>query len=92
MSKFYFNPAWLSRGGMHCGKYGCESSNVCWWYICAFSTSISGPQCLLNICGDYSVTFNCNKIIGVLFCPKKYKQPAPSNVFLNGVRAQFLTK
>ena len=19
---------------MHCGKYGCESSNVCWWYMC----------------------------------------------------------
>jgi len=35
------------------------------------------------------ITFNCNKTIGVLFCPKKYKQPAPSNVFLNGVRAQF---
>ena len=50
-------------------------------------------QCLLNICGDYAaeheITFNCNKTIGVLFCPKKYKQPAPSNVFLNGVRVQF---
>ena len=61
--------------------------------ICVFSPSISGLQCLLNICGDYPVeheiTFNCNKTIGVLFCPKKYKQPAPSNVFLNGVRVQF---
>ena len=51
-------------------------------------------SCLLNICGDYAaeheITFNCNKTIGVLFCPKKYKQPAPSNVFLNGVRVQFL--
>ena len=28
--------------------------------------------------------------IVVLFCPKKYKQPAPSNAFLNGVRVQFL--
>jgi len=27
--------------------------------------------------------------IGVLFCPKRYKQPSPSNVFLNGVRVQF---
>ena len=43
--------------------------------------------------GDYAaeheITFNCNKTIGVLFCPKKYKQPAPSNVFLNDVRVQF---
>ena len=54
--------------------------------------SISGLQCLLNICGDYAaeheITFNCNKIIDVVFCPKKYIQPAPSNVFLNGVRVQ----
>ena len=28
------NPAGISQGGMHCGKYGCESSNVCWWYMC----------------------------------------------------------
>ena len=62
--------------------------------ICVFSPSFSGLQCLLNICGDYAteheITFNCNKTIGVLFCPKKYKQPAPSKVFLNGVRVQFL--
>ena len=61
--------------------------------ICVFSPSLNGLQCLLNICGDYAaeheITFNCNKTIGVLFCPKKYKQPAPSNVFLNGVRVQF---
>jgi len=64
--------------------------------ICVFSTSISGLQCLLNICGDYAaeheIIFNCNKTTGVLFCPKKYKQPAPSNVFLNGVRVQFLNQ
>jgi len=45
-------------------------------------------------CGDYAaeheITFDSNKTIGVLFCPKKYKQPAPSNVFLNSVCAQFL--
>ena len=61
--------------------------------ICVFSPSISGLQCLLNICGDYAaeheISFNCNKTIGVIFCPKKYKQPAPSNVFLNGARVQF---
>ena len=62
--------------------------------ICVFSPSINALQCLLNICGDYAaeheITFNCNKTIGVLFCPKRYKQPAPSNVFLNGVRVKFL--
>jgi len=56
--------------------------------VCLFSPSISGLQCLLNICGDYAaehkITFNCNKTISVLFCPKKYKQLVPSNVFLNG--------
>jgi len=61
--------------------------------ICVFDHSISGLQCLLNICGDYAaeneMTFNCNKTIGVLFYPKRYKQPAPSNIFLNGVRVQF---
>ena len=50
--------------------------------------SIGGLQCLPNICGDYAaeheIIFNCNKTIGVLFCPKKYKQPAPSNVFQIG--------
>ena len=65
-------------------------------YICVFSPSISGLQCLLDICGDYAaeheIIFNCNKAIGVLFCPKKYKQPAPSNVSLNGARVQFLNQ
>jgi len=65
--------------------------------VCVFSPSISGLQCLLNICGDYAaeheiIFLNCNKTIGVLFCPKKYKQPAPSNVCLNGVRVQFLNQ
>ena len=57
--------------------------------ICVFRPVLVGLQCLLNICGDYAaeheIIFNCNKTIGVLFCPKKYKQPGPSNVFLNGV-------
>ena len=47
--------------------------------ICVFSPSISGLQCLLNIYGDYAaeheIIFNCKKTTGVLFCPKKYKQP-----------------
>jgi len=59
--------------------------------ICVFNSSISGLQCLLNNCGDYAaeheITFNCNKTTGV-FLPKKYKQLAPSNVFVNGVLVQ----
>jgi len=58
------NPAGISQGRMHCGKYGCESSNVWWWYMCVHP-SVNGLQCLLNICGDYAaeheITFNCNK-------------------------------
>jgi len=42
--------------------------------ICVFSPSISGPQCLLNICGDsatkHEITFICNKTTGVFFLPK----------------------
>ena len=42
--------------------------------ICVFSSSISGLQCLLNICGDYAaeheIHFNCNKTIGVFFVQK----------------------
>ena len=61
--------------------------------ICMFNPSVSGLQCLLNICGDYAaeheIIFNYNKATDSLFCPKKYKQPSSSNVFLNGVRVQF---
>jgi len=60
---------------------------------CVFDPSISGLQCLLNISGGYAavheITLIGNKTIGVPFCPKKYEQPAPSNVFENGVRVQF---
>ena len=56
--------------------------NMFYYDICVFSPSINGLQCLLNICGDYAaeheIIFNCNNTIGVIFCPKKYKQPAPS--------------
>jgi len=32
---------------------------------------------------EHKITFHCNnKIIGVLFCLKKYKEPILSNVFL----------
>ena len=42
----------------------------------------------LRHAAEHEIAFNCNKTIGVLFCPKKYKQPAPSNVFLNSVRVK----
>jgi len=38
---------------------------------------------------EHEITFNCNRTISVLFCPKNYEQPASSNVFLNDVRVQF---
>ena len=59
--------------------------------ICVFGPSSSGLQRGLNICdtAEHEIASNCNKTIDVLFCPKKYEQPAPSNVFLNGVRVQF---
>ena len=61
-------------------------------YANKLSLNISGFQ-HLNIYGDYTaeheIDFGCNKTIGVHFYPKKYRQPAPSNVFLNGVRLQF---
>jgi len=60
--------------------------------ISVFSPSISGLL-LQDICSDYAaeheIAFNCNKTIGVLFCLKKYTQPTPSNIFLNGVSVQF---
>jgi len=42
--------------------------------ICKFIPSISGLQCLLNICGDYAaeqeITFNCNKKLVFFFAQK----------------------
>ena len=29
LDELSFNPVGISQGGMHCGKYGCESSKVC---------------------------------------------------------------
>jgi len=43
--------------------------------IRVFGPTVSGLQCLLNICdyyvADYDTNFNGNKTIGELFCPKK---------------------
>jgi len=90
------NSCGFSHSVVHCGKYGCEPCDVCWCYMCVWPySSISGFQTPVSseYCGDYAVeheiTFNCNKTIGVLFCPKKYEQSPPSNVFLNGVRTIF---
>jgi len=44
------------------------------------------------VTSQHKIAFNCNKIIGVLLCPEKYKQPALSNVYLNRVRAQFFDR
>ena len=53
--------------------------------ICVFSPSISGLQCLLNICGGYAaeheITFNCNKTIGVLFFQKSINN-LPHQMFI----------
>ena len=56
--------------------------------------NVSGLQRLLNICDDdygaeHEIALNCNKTINVSFCPKMYKQPASSKVFLNVLRVQF---
>ena len=51
--------------------------------------SISGVNHWQGLNCNTIIVYNCKKTIGVLFCPKNYKQPAPSNVFLNGVRVQF---
>ena len=52
--------------------------NVFWIFVVTMP-SISGLQCLLNICGDYAseheITFNCNETICVLFCPKNITCP-----------------
>jgi len=72
-------------------RVGCTVGNMVVNYlmfaddICVFSPSISGLQCLLNICGGYAaeheITFNCNKTIGVLFCPKSINN-LPHHMFI----------
>ena len=78
----YLDELSMIQGGMHWGNMVVNHLMFA-DDICVFSPSISGSQCLLNICGDYAAehenTFNCKKTIGVLFCPTKYKQRAPSS-------------
>jgi len=85
----------FNRSGVHCGKYGGESSNVCWWdiEICVLVHSICGLQYPLifveiMLQSTKSLLIATNK--SCTFCPKKYKQltTAPSNVFLHGANVQ----
>jgi len=83
---------------LHSARVGCTVRNMVVNHVtfaddlCVFSPCISELQRLLNVCRDYAaeheIAFS-QQTIRVLFCPQKYKQPAPSNVFLNGIRAQF---
>jgi len=60
--------------------------------MCVFSPSISGLQCLLDVCGDYAAETKVPFVVTkhwCFFCPKQYKKSAPSNVFLNGLHLQF---
>ena len=51
-------------------RVGCTVGNMVENHL-IFSPSISGLQCLLNICGDYTaeheIAYNCNETIGVSF-------------------------
>ena len=62
--------------------------------ICVFGPSMSGFQCLPNICGEYAAehetAFNLQQNNWCI-CYQKYIQP-PSNVFLNSIRVQFFDK
>jgi len=44
---------------------------------------------VMMMIAEHEIAFNCNKTIGVSFCPQRYNQPAPSNIFPNGVNVQF---
>ena len=49
---------------------------------------------ICDYAAEHEIAFTCNKTIGIIFCPKSYEQPAPSNAFLHGVGYvyNFLTK
>jgi len=87
---------------MGSSRVGCTVENMIVNHLmfaddtCVFSSSFSGLQCLLVICGDYAAeheaAFNCNKTIGVLFCPKYYKNLLHQMFFLMVYVYNFLTK
>jgi len=77
----YLFAVYLDKLSDHLGsaRVGCSVKNMVVNHlmfvddICVFRPSISGLQCLLNICGDYAaeheLTFNCNNKLA-FFCPK----------------------
>ena len=69
----YCSPWWAAGHSvniMHYGKYGCESLNIRWEFMCVLSL-FSGIQCCLNISCDYALEHenvcNCNKTVGAAF-------------------------
>jgi len=64
--------------------------------IWVFGPSISGLQCLLNICGEYAaeqeIAFTCNKLNGVLLVPKIINNPFHQMFLLMVYVYNFLTK
>jgi len=58
--------------------------------------SVSGLQCLLNICGDYAakheIAFNCNKTNCVIFCLKNINNLLNQMFFLVVCMYNYLTK
>jgi len=55
--------------------------------ICVFSPSISGLQCLPNICGDYATE---HVAVVFFFAQKRIYNLLHQMFFLKGVRAQFV--
>jgi len=64
--------------------------------LCSIQPSISGLQCLFNICGDYAaeheIIFNCNQTVGVLFVPKGFNNLLHRMFFWIVYVYNFLTK
>jgi len=64
--------------------------------MCVFSLSVSGLQCLLNICGDYAaeheIAFNCNKKLVFFFAQKGINNLLPQMFFWTVYMYNFLTK
>ena len=67
---------------MQCGKYGCDSSNVCWWYMCSAPVLVDSRvfwtfvNMLLN---TTSLLFATKQL--VLFLPPKIWTTCPIKCF-----------
>ena len=84
--------AWCHR--MKLQSKGCKQVTVLFAVIIIYSNKcqVHEKQKTFSRLENYLVlrhSFTTSQTIGGLYCPKKYKQPAPSNVFLNGVHVQF---